>query len=561
MFKMNKKVLIILVLVGIIIFGVYARYVSLDKDISAEEGDFVNGAIALNNSGHPIFYNSELYPTMVFLHHPPMYIIMMSLVLKYSWINSIEINARIIHFVFSVLTSLMVFLFCYRLIGKEKGLFVGLISSSIFLISFFVLNSSIIIDIDILSSFFVFGFFYFMLRHFQTNNENNIYYAGIFMFFGLFNRYPMMILSYVFVGLLYYKNKDLKKNFKKYLEVGFISIIFFCLVWYFYTKYIEPGNLFSFLIHNSKLGSEQFSSVSIYISSFLLNIAQFIRLFTLPGVILLILSIAYFVRKRTLITDVLMLYFIPILLFFIVVPRPAFGYPRYFMTIFPGVSILIGMFFYSNFKDKDFNRNDYLLFIITFVLSFLLLIFLSPQTTFYESNGLIKATNLPDFLFNLFASIPLVSLFFVKDKKFMALLLILLALFLSYNLYFDYNLINHKSHIKETAMFIGNYSFNRDTIIVPKAIGFYANRKYHLNDNNKPVLDFSYSHLKKYTILSYNNREMNDSFFWPGGIYSGLYLPIPNNSTLAKSSIVVKYYPVESSNLLKKIGDFYIYRN
>ena len=38
MFKMNKKIVIILLLVGIIIFGVYARYVSLDKDISGEEG-------------------------------------------------------------------------------------------------------------------------------------------------------------------------------------------------------------------------------------------------------------------------------------------------------------------------------------------------------------------------------------------------------------------------------------------------------------------------------------------------------------------------------------------
>ena len=41
---------------------------------------------------------------------------------------------------------------------------------------------------------------------------------------------------------------------------------------------------------------------------------------------------------------------------------------------------------------------------------------------------------------------------------------------------------------------------------------------------------------------------MNIQFFWPKGIYSGIYPPLPPQDELSKAVYVVKYYPVDNKN-------------
>jgi len=187
------------------------------------------------------------------------------------------------------------------------------------------------------------------------------------------------------------------------------------------------------------------------------------------------------------------------------------------------------------------------------------LIFFNVQGTFYESDGLIKATNLPDFLLNLFASMPLLLVIFFKNDKKKILLIILLALFLSYSFYFDYKLLFHKSYTKEVGDYLKEKTGKEDIIIVPKAIGYYSERKFYVNDFHKPKLDFSFDYLKEYYFKSIENREMNSEFFWPGGIYSGIYPPQPSENILKNVSYVVSYYSLEEIKEEIKIGKFYVY--
>jgi len=193
-------------------------------------------------------------------------------------------------------------------------------------------------------------------------------------------------------------------------------------------------------------------------------------------------------------------------------------------------------------------------------MSLLLLIILSPQATIYASNGLIKATNLPDFIFNLFASIPLLSIFFFKKvERREILILLLIILSLSYSFYFDLKLVNNDLHIKEVGNYIKEKTNENEIVIVPKAVGYYSERKIYINDNNKPKLDFSFEHIKTYIKKSFENKKMDDEFFWPKGFYSGLYHPVPEESELKKASYAVLYHPVENYTPEKIIGDFYIY--
>jgi len=85
-------------------------------------------------------------------------------------------------------------------------------------------------------------------------------------------------------------------------------------------------------------------------------------------------------------------------------------------------------------------------------------------------------------------------------------------------------------------------------------------RRFYINDNNKPELDFSISHLKEYFKKSYKNSQMDEQYFWSEDIYSGLYKPIPSEQELQKVKYIVRYSPVKGDPIEKRIGDFYIYK-
>lgn len=254
-----------------------------------------------------------------------------------------------------------------------------------------------------------------------------------------------------------------------------------------------------------------------------------------------------------------MIYSLVILLFFLAIPRPAFGYTRYFLSMTPGISILISLFLYENLKDK-INKKIIIIGILSFFISLLLILVLKPQPTLYESDGLIKATNLPDFCFNIFASLPLLIVFFFKRQRKSLILVILFALFLSYSLYFDVNLMANQSLIKEAGNYIKEKTSSNDLIIVPKAIGYYAERRFYINEDSKPDLNFSPDFLYKYFKKSLENREMNDEFFWPKGYFSGVYPPVPAQNILNKVKYVVLYHQVSGKKPEKNIGKFYIYK-
>ncbi len=559
---MNYKNIAVFFLIILVLFGIGIRIFSLNKDFTGEETEFIKPAIAIKNTGYPIYYHSEQTPKEIFLSHPPMYIYLLAVLFK---ISISEISARILNISFSFLITILIFLFCKKIIGGEKSRVVGLISSAFFLINYYIFSSSVLIDIDVLSAFFVFGFVFFITYSYKNKKDYFLLLAGIFLFFGLANRYPIAIIVYFAIGVYYLLNEELRKQFKKYMFIGFFTFIIFTLIWGVYSILILPnGNFFSFISHNINFGAEQFYNLVIYLGSFTLNISQFIRLFSLPVVLLMIFSFMYFLKEKNVAIRINLIYVLSILVFFLIVPRPALGYPRYFMSMLPGVSILISLFIYKNVRNTQLNKEEIIsILVISFLLSMSLLILFRPQLTVYASNGLIKATNLPDFIINLLTSFPLILTFLSKkEKRWDIFILMLIALALSYSLHFNYRLLTYDSHIKEVASYIKERTNESEIVIVPKAIGYYTGRRFYVNDNNKPELNFSYSYLKEYFKRSFENPKMDDQFFWPKGFYGGtsFYGINPSEIELEKASYVVLYHSVGDYTPEKKIGDFYIYK-
>ena len=105
---MNKKI-VLFFLVILIFLGVYARFISLDKDFTADEPDFVKAALELEKTGRISFYHSEQQPNEIALWHPPFYLFTLATVFNFS---HSEIFARLpnfILFLFSLLNKYIKF--------------------------------------------------------------------------------------------------------------------------------------------------------------------------------------------------------------------------------------------------------------------------------------------------------------------------------------------------------------------------------------------------------------------------------------------------------------------
>jgi len=558
--NINKKQFIVYLSLFLLILGIVLRFAIVNNDITGEEYDFVLPAKSIAKIGHPIFYQSEQVPKELALWHPPMYIFILSLIVHFS---ASELFIRLLNVIAILLTSILIYFFCLNFL-KENGKSIGIIASSLFLINYYVLSSSILIDIDALSTLFVFSFIFFTLKYYRKNNCVFLLLSILSFLLALANRYPIAILVYVSVFILMISNKQTRWYYKRYLIIGVSSALIFLLIWTFYSTIIEPGTFLYFIHHNAQLGASQFSSIALYSSSFALNISQIIRLFTLPAVLLFLISIYFVYKKKEFEVRAILVYTISIILLFIIVPRPAFGYPRYFLTSMPGFFILISLFFYKIYTNRQDLKKNILYASLIGIISLIVLISLNPQLTLYRNDGLIKATNLPDFLFNMCGALPLLLILLVKNKNKKGIFILsLFVLFISYSLYFDIKFAFNESHIEEVGNYLKANTNSSDIILAPKAVAYYAERRFYANDYYKPALNkLSARYFLDYFIESKNNRNLDSSFFWGNDLRGGVFY---SNYTLPDDGLYNARYVVLSYNLSnetyeKKIGDFYIYR-
>jgi len=549
---MSKKIILFMLII-LLVAGIVFRVVSLNKDITAEESDFVKPAISFAETEKTTYYHSGQQPNQTGLIHPPMYIYALSTILSFT---TSEIAIRSLNVIAILFSAVFIFLF-FKKFSEENGNLKGLIASTLFLINFYVLSSSLLIDIDAFSTLFIFGFVYFIILAYKTKLFKYELAAILFLSCSIANRYPIAAIVFAAIFLYFIYDKERREFAIRYFVIGVVAFLLFLIFWMICSLILEPGNFFTFLNHNSNLSILQVTSgIKYYIANFALNIAQIIRLFTLPAIILFVLSLFHF-RKADLPTKIIIIYTIASMLLFILIPRPAFGYPRYFLTAMPGFFILITMYIYTSLKEYEFKAKHLSIGILLFLISMFMLIFLSPEPALYQSNGLILATNFPDLFINILCFAGPISLVLFSKKE--VKIIVLIAMFLSFNLYFDTQYVMNESHIQEVGKYLKVRVLDNEIVFCPKAIGYYLDKQFYVNDDTKPNLDeLSISYIKKYIMYSYYNRKMNDEFFWEEGYYGGLNKPVPAFRDL-NIKYVVLYHPVNNTEPERRIGNFYIY--
>jgi hypothetical protein len=184
------------------------------------------------------------------------------------------------------------------------------------------------------------------------------------------------------------------------------------------------------------------------------------------------------------------------------------------------------------------------------------LLFFNLSPTYYASDGLIKAIEIWSFV--LIVAIPFLYCIYHrcvcvdKDKK-IVLVLFMLALLFSYNLYFDIRYVQHDPATEEVGEYLKAHTLPGDVVICPKAIGFYFGGKYYANDYYRPNLDaLSPQYLIKYMEKSAENPEMDDAFFWSNGNTF--------NEKVDDAKYAVLSYKLSYQTPEEKIGSFYIYK-
>lgn len=547
------------ILIAAILFGVILRVMNLTKDITAEESDFVKPAIAIIETGRPLFYHSGQQPHELALWHPPLYIFTLSLFLRG---GTSEIVARLPNFIAIVGTALFISLFVYLSSVSRKKKLIALALAAFFLINYYVLSSSMIIDIDGFATFFTTGFVVCAALA-VAKNENKLFIpASFFLIFAIANRFQIALAVYCAIGFYLLLDKNSKNHRVSYIVAGIVAVTLFSLTWAYYSTVVEPGNLFSFIKHNSKLGSELMSSSFLYLSSFILNLVQFAKLFTFPATILLGMSVVHTIRKKNRALNIILISTLTIFLLFVLIPRPAFGYPRYFASMLPSASILIIVLISDAVKKIKITP----LFISTLIISSAIycafIVLTGDSPALYRSDGLIQATKISSVL------IPLIAVCIicfeaviprVRAKKELFIILLFLTSCI-HSAYFDIIYTAYEPAIKDVGEYLKEKTPPDGIVLCPKAVGYYYGREFFVNDYTKPRLEFSPAHLQEYIWRTFQNPSLDTEFFWNDDLYGGINPPQPSSETLQKVVYVVRYNQIERIPAEKKIGSFYIYR-
>ena len=148
-----KWIILSLILFSILVSG------SISKDYIMDEVDFSASGKAIADMGVPLFYRSEELPSMYGLWHPPLMIYLIGA--SFLLFGQSEVSARIVPFIFSLCTVVLIYLIALRLTKRND---VAIIASLLYTINPFVIQSSILLDIDGgLLTFAIMLFFYLPL--------------------------------------------------------------------------------------------------------------------------------------------------------------------------------------------------------------------------------------------------------------------------------------------------------------------------------------------------------------------------------------------------------------
>lgn len=418
--KLENKKYIILIL--ILILGLILRFQELNKPFQRDETRFVETIKNTNELGKPIYnLNSIDLETettgkniTIFDHHPPLYIFFLNIFSKIFGYNEVALRFSMVFF--SMVSIILVYLLGKNLFGEEYGL----LSSFILAISRLHVEYSQQIDIDgsFLTFFFLLSALYF-INFLKLNKKNYIFLLILSLSLSILTKITSFILIFsIFFILIRYRKKYILKIF---VPVFVINLIFLFYFSYFYSVNYFFGPIKHVIKYSTTKSGDIFFKFYEFVGIFTWD-------FTIPLILLSVLSIYYFLKKKEP-SYKFILYFT---LFYTSANIVILGIMRYFIPIVPFLSLMTSKFVIDNLNLKK----HFKLIILTssIIIIFFHLLHIRTDVDFLK--------NIKDNIF--YISIPYtISLFpfiFVKNKKYF--LIVLFSLYIGYNIYFSIESIN-----------------------------------------------------------------------------------------------------------------------
>ncbi|MBU5689738.1 MAG: glycosyltransferase family 39 protein [Candidatus Aenigmatarchaeota archaeon] len=478
----------ILLLILILVLGSILRLQNLNKDYQRDESRFLEAVINFNNKGTLTYNEKSIGENLitVFDHHPPLYIIYLSNIVKIFGTNIV-----IVRF-FTVIFSIFSIVFVY-LIGSSYGKKeIGLLAAFLISINRIHVEYSQQIDIDgSFLTFLILASSYFFIRWLDKKEKKYYFLTAIFTTLSLLTKITSIAWFVSLIVFLIYKKKQ-KEGFNFAILVfalTFTSLLIFGI-------YHNINYFYSVINHIFKNVSEKTQT------NILWKIYEFFGIITwefTPSVLLIFaLSSLYFVKKSI---DHNFIF-----IFLYGLPHIAIlGITRYFVPIIPFIIIISSV--YLN-KNINFKRKKSQIFALCLLL-FSILYFLKIRT---------DVVFLKDIRNNIvFISIPymltLLSFVLLKFKKDLFFVYIL-ALIISLNIYFSIEAVNpiftprfYKS-IEISSDLIKSIE-NNTPIITSHDISFKCGIKFYESDIYLRYSNFTefYNKNKNFYVIDYRTNS------------------------------------------------------
>ncbi len=419
----NRTFLVIFLF--IILLGSLLRLQYLDKPLQRDEQSvFYYSAKNLIEKKTPMFCENFLDEhgrlTIIFNAHTPLYLLYLSSVsflFNYSvfWL-------RFFMVIFSILTIILVYFVGSEIVGKK----VGLLSSFILSIIRLHVEHAQVIDIDgSFLTFFILLSIFFILKWLKFNKNLYFILSTLSLTITILIK-ESTILLFPALFIILYKRRKLSEFFYMSIFVFAIAVLFIHIY----------NSIFSVNIFNGLLQSVNGFVIKKTLTNSLIRLYQFIGIFTweftMPLIILSLLSIFYAWRMKNEALNFLIYFTIFYSLFFIAI----FGLTRYFTPIIPIISILIANFLLS--FDSNFVINRLKIIGLIAILSILALYLMKIRTDvafLSDVRSNFRLIAVPYVL-----SVLPIPLIFTRYKK--VAITILFGLLIGFNLYFAQEAVN-----------------------------------------------------------------------------------------------------------------------
>lgn len=377
---------------------------SIKTFLRGDEIDFVLAAKGITLTGIPK-YSGMLLPNELFSLHPPLYLYLLALVFRLFGVS--EVSVRLVGILCALGNIVLVYFIAQELFKERKDFWIiaGL-ASFMFAINPLVIQGSSVVDIDntvltLTISLFLFCF----VKTYRRPRLLRVLILGLLFGLSLWAKLPTPPLLIVSIVLFYWLKGDLREGLSLALGIGLLGGLLFLVTFGLYSYFFNFPFLQPFLYLPGRLLTEYGRTFySIRQSALLILGRLYILFFYLsPSLALLAVLACYFRARKWLkqvgseLVDFFAIFSGLIFVVYTFVGSTAWGFPRFYLPMLPGLSVVVAYFLVDNFAYVT--RKEALLYLSMLALLTLYFLFIvgdplllpfPPKRSFLFQSGIVR---------------------------------------------------------------------------------------------------------------------------------------------------------------------------